>query len=1143
MKQLLWFLAVLGLTASVSSAGPNQGGVLWVHDTGIFKSSDPTTVWPPAPTDCAGVDNEIPLIDGSPPSPIPFSIMRIWKVYAAFPAGSSPRLKTTGWATRFDENTSSPYSYVNVAGGEVPDADGPGTDFFIGDLGFPTADGGQIGQSFPTGPRLGLVTELFRFWGFGYNGDPGTLPNPTWETAPHSAPLNRVFGDDAQPTNEDPIAGYSGLGFGVPDTTRCPTNDPDAACCARAGTCTIKKEAACLPPAVWHREWFTCSPNPCPLPTGACCYTDGRCLVTLEVPCGQGGGTYQGHFVPCATNTCPRPGACCFPSGACQIKTQTACAALDSVNVWHSEWTTCLPNQCPQPPVRACCDAADSCFVLTEAACLSVPSRIWHSDWETCPEFPCPQPVFACCNVVDGTCVDTTLAACVAPIRIWHRDVLCDSMQCPPAAPTGVCCRIDGSCMIQAELLCPLTGADRGTWYPDSSSCDPNPCPQPPGTCCDPLRGGCLVAPEVSCLPPSVWQSEPKSCAPNPCWQPPKGVCCSHPMNCSVTYEADCQADRDIWHEDWSSCPPNDNPCPEPLPTGGCCTINGLCSITLSPPDECTGEDEFFNPGWTYCSPTRCPQPPSGACCDWAGHCAPMAEYLCVADSLSVWFGQHADCDPNPCPPSIPPGVCCWPDGGCTITVEARCTDGVWTVGGTCTNDPCPLPGACCSPNGSCLVRSATQCVGADEIYQGNETVCTPNPCEQPPGACCFQNGTCELRTYQLCLQIGGTPVEACTLELCVPPEGACCFDDGTCRVLDSPVECDGDWAVYGTCDPNPCALSRGSCCDLSGLCTVTYARNCTGRGKVWTASAQPCASPCAQPGVCCVPAGTCTVTLETNCTFTDATWTVGGSCTPNPCLQLPSGSCCDWGYGSCEVTLQTACPDSIGLWTQSGTCVPNLCPPPASGACCTSAGDCTVTPEAGCRATWTVGGVCDPSPCPLPAGACCPSSGAGPCTLTPSVDCDGLWTALATCSPVNPCGTTRGACCDPSGSCRVTYEDGCADSSWIADSVCGDDGTSPCPPRLGGCCTPAGLCTVVTEVACGAQGVWHSEFILCLPNPCTQPAVCCDAGETCTLTLEADCDPPSIWFGNLPKCEPTSCPPMTPTERISWGRVKNLYR
>ena len=143
MKQLLCLLAVVCGTVTVATAGPNQGGVLWVHDTGIVFSTDLTL--PPVsspPADCAGVDNQQEA-DG---------VERVWKVYAAFAPGSHPRLKTCGWAIQFPEAASSPLSYVGVTGGGIPDEDGAGTDFYIADLGFPTASGGQIGQSFPSGP-------------------------------------------------------------------------------------------------------------------------------------------------------------------------------------------------------------------------------------------------------------------------------------------------------------------------------------------------------------------------------------------------------------------------------------------------------------------------------------------------------------------------------------------------------------------------------------------------------------------------------------------------------------------------------------------------------------------------------------------------------------------------------------------------------------------------------------------------------------------------------------------------------------------------------------------------------------------------------------------------------------------------------
>jgi hypothetical protein len=85
----------------------------------------------------------------------------------------------------------------------------------------------------------------------------------------------------------------------------------------------------------------------------------------------------------------------------------------------------------------------------------------------------------------------------------------------------------------------------------------------------------------------------------------------------------------------------------------------------------------------------------------------------------------------------------------------------------------------------------------------------------------------------------------------------------------------------------------------------------------------------------------------------------------------------------------------------------------------------------------------------------------------------------------------------------------------------------------------------VTTLVNCASPGTWHDAWETCLPdNPCPQPTgACCAEDETCSVTTQADCVSPAIWRGELPSCEATSCPPGTPIERMSWGRVKNLFR
>ena len=90
---------------------------------------------------------------------------------------------------------------------------------------------------------------------------------------------------------------------------------------------------------------------------------------------------------------------------------------------------------------------------------------------------------------------------------------------------------------------------------------------------------------------------------------------------------------------------------------------------------------------------------------------------------------------------------------------------------------PCPSgtpsTGACCFADGSCTVVTEGECAQAGGVYQGNDSVCDPNPCPQPPA------------------------------------EGACCLD--TDCVITTQDVCERDGGIYrgdGTvCDPNPCAV------------------------------------------------------------------------------------------------------------------------------------------------------------------------------------------------------------------------------------------------------------------------------------------------------------------------------------------------
>jgi len=72
---------------------------------------------------------------------------------------------------------------------------------------------------------------------------------------------------------------------------------------------------------------------------------------------------------------------------------------------------------------------------------------------------------------------------------------------------TGACCDPGtGNCTVTAQSDC------TGNWLGGGTVCDPNPCPQPPGACCD-ANGNCTMTNQADCG--GTWVGGP--CDPNPC--------------------------------------------------------------------------------------------------------------------------------------------------------------------------------------------------------------------------------------------------------------------------------------------------------------------------------------------------------------------------------------------------------------------------------------------------------------------------------------------------------------------------------------------------------------------------------------------------------------------------------------------------
>lgn len=120
-----------------------------------------------------------------------------------------------------------------------------------------------------------------------------------------------------------------------------------------------------------------------------------------------------------------------------------------------------------------------------------------------------------------------------------------------------------------------------------------------------------------------------------------------------------------------------------------------------------------------------------GACCYNDGTCDDLTESDCT-DAGGNWQGPDTTCadDPPPCA-----GVCCEASGCVDDSTPDSCAadGGTWTdFGTTCADDPPPCEGACCASDGTCSITTESDCIGT---YQGNGTLCDPNPCCDATGS------------------------------------------------------------------------------------------------------------------------------------------------------------------------------------------------------------------------------------------------------------------------------------------------------------------------------------------------------------------------------------------------------------------------
>jgi hypothetical protein len=270
-------------------AGPNDGGTIVVHDPAFEFTNNIGDYCGlgVAPSACPSIDTRLDQSWSTE-----FGV--VWKVYAAFPDGSAPRLKAMTFGINYN-----PLDVVVFAWGPCIGDQNEGA-IEIQGPGWPHPDTGTalVFQHVQTAQ----LVECYWFGGYNYYNHPSLFrlrdhPDPV---------LGGKFADDSIPSLLDPIAGYGSMGFDMDGAPACPGAPPRGACCVDEA-CTITIESDCG--GDWQGPGTFCEPNPClpPPPTGACCVAQ-ICLILSEVDCGLHGGRWLGEGVPCEPeNPCLEP--------------------------------------------------------------------------------------------------------------------------------------------------------------------------------------------------------------------------------------------------------------------------------------------------------------------------------------------------------------------------------------------------------------------------------------------------------------------------------------------------------------------------------------------------------------------------------------------------------------------------------------------------------------------------------------------------------------------------------------------------------------------------------------------------------------------------------------------------------------------
>lgn len=264
------------LTAGPGVAGPNENGVLILHcnpalegtSDGDFSGRSDLYEGKNAVTQVAGDGQRV-----------------VYFVIAAFDDFAMPRLKSYAFGIELSSSTAEPFRFG-------PTGDGI---FELRVGAWPSSGSGTAITV--TEPFTRRVNEVYWFCGYAYAGQTVKLVKcPGQATA--------IMSSDAFPAEEDEVAGWGKLGFGVAGYNPLSDGMATGACCSTSGRCVLQTEAGCTSRTgyTYSGDLTICSPNPCTPGVGACCLR-AECRMLQWDECAVGDGIFM-YGTGCSPSPC-----------------------------------------------------------------------------------------------------------------------------------------------------------------------------------------------------------------------------------------------------------------------------------------------------------------------------------------------------------------------------------------------------------------------------------------------------------------------------------------------------------------------------------------------------------------------------------------------------------------------------------------------------------------------------------------------------------------------------------------------------------------------------------------------------------------------------------------------------------------------